>query len=219
MRAIVKYSAASFVLATAISVANADVGVLDKYECHNHQETNKYHCHGPADLAKLGGFILGADARVQGWSASNGGVYLFAGVAVNAEYAHKWFAVTGSYFLMPMVTSANSEGVDYDDSVLQKGWEAGIKVGPGLGRLGSKAYLAAGWSSPDLTDSGDETNNANLAGYYAGAGFGANTNTLVFDVMATYRSPTAVSDYLTDQLSEAITVVHFDTRVSAGWRF
>ncbi len=209
----------TLLLATsAASYSVADVGVLDKYECHNHQETGKYHCHGPADLAKLGGVIIGADARIQGWSGDPNGMFLFAGVGANVEYNYKWFAVTGSYFVMPMVTNLDAENISFQDSVYLQGWEAGVKVGPGVGRLGSKVYLTAGWSSPDITDTGDAVNNANLAGYYTGVGFGANTQTLVFDVIATYRDSSAVSEYLANQGKES-DVINFDTRVAVGWRF
>ena len=209
----------AIILATsAASYSAADVGVLDKYECHNHQQTGKYHCHGPADLAKLGGVIVGADLRVQGWAGDPQGMFLFAGVAANVEYNYKWIAVTGSYFMMPMITNVDSESITFRDSVYLKGWEAGIKAGPGVGRLGSKFYITAGWSSPDITDTGHAANNANLAGYYSGGGFGANTQTLVFDVIATYRDASAVSKYLANQGKES-DVVSFDTRVALGWRF
>ena len=202
----------------AASFSAADVGVLDKYECHKHQTTGKYHCHGPADLAKLGGFIASADVRVQGWSGDPNGMFLFAGLAANVEYNYKWFAVTGSYFMMPMITGLDAENITFQDTVSLQGWEAGVKVGPGVGRLGSKVYLAAGWSNPDISDAGDAANNANLAGYYAGAGFGANTQTLVFDVIATYRDATKVSEYLANK-GKSSDVFSFDTRVALGWRF
>jgi hypothetical protein len=200
------------------SFVTADVGVLDKYECHDHSETGEYHCHGAADLAQLGGFIMGLDARAQGWSTGNDELFVFAGAALNAEYSYRWLALTGSYFYLPMVNDDDSD-VDFDKSVAQQGWEAGLKVGPGVGRLGSKVYATAGWSSAELTDSGDASNDASLAGYYVGAGFGANTRTLVFDVIGTYRDPAAVSDYLADQLGERNDVVNFDIRVALGWRF
>lgn len=195
----------------ATSIAFADVGVLDKYECHKHQQTKEYHCHGPADLAKLGGFIVGADTRIQGWSTGSGDLFLFAGIAANAEYNHKWMAVTGSYFFMPLVTGVDSDTVTVDNSTYQQGWEAGVKVGPGVGRLGSKFYLTAGWSSPALIEDDGSTD---LAGYYAGAGFGANSNGLTFDVVGTYRDATKVADFLGET-----DVLNFDARLSLGWRF
>jgi len=201
------------------SLVSADVGVLDKYECHDHSETGQYHCHGATDLAKLGGVIVGLDARAQGWSTGGDKLILFSGPAVNAEYNYRWLALTGSYFYLSMVTSVDDSNVDFDKSVAQQGWEAGLKVGPGVGRLGSKVYATAGWSSAELTDSGDASNNATLAGYYVGAGFGANTRTLVFDVIGTYRDPGTVSDFLADQLGSPTDVVNFDIRVALGWRF
>lgn len=205
-------------LAVAVALAAgsytfADVGVLDKYECHDHQQTGEYHCHGPADLAKLGGFIVGADARVQGWSAGNGDLFLFAGIAANAEYNYKWMAVTGSYFYMPLVTDVESGTVN--DAVVQQGWEAGVKLGPGVGRLGSKYYITAGWSSPQLDNEGATSD---LSGYYAGVGFGANTNGLVFDVVATYRDATKAEEFLASEGTDT-DVLSFDTRLSLGWRF
>jgi len=201
-----------------VSFASADVGVLDKYECHDHGETGQYHCHGATDLAKLGGLIVGLDARAQGWSIGGDELILFAGAAVNAEYSYRWLALTGSYFYLPMVNNDGSS-VDFDNSVAQQGWEAGLKVGPGVGRLGSKVYATAGWSRAELTDSGDASNDATLAGYYVGAGFGANTQTLVFDVIGTYRDPAAVNDFLADQQGDPTDVVNFDIRVALGWRF
>jgi len=202
-----------------VSLASADVGVLDKYECHDHSETGQYHCHGDANLAKLGGLIVGLDARAQGWSTGDNELFLFAGAAVNAEYSYRWLALTGSYFYLPLVSGVDDSSVDFDNSVAQQGWEAGLKVGPGVGRLGSKVYATAGWSSAELSDSGDASNDATLAGYYVGAGFGANTQTLVFDVIGTYRDSAAVSDYLAEQLGDRTDVVNFDIRVALGWRF
>ena len=77
-----KTLAALTVAGAASSLAMADVGVLDKYECHKHSETKKYHCHGPADLAKLGGLIVGADTRLQTWMLDSGNPFLFVGAAV-----------------------------------------------------------------------------------------------------------------------------------------
>jgi hypothetical protein len=218
MRILSKLAVATLATVGASVTAFADVGVLDKYECHKNQETKKYHCHGPVELAKLGGVIVGADTRIQGWSGADNGLFLFAGVAANIEVNYKWIAATGSYFMMPQVTNADPENINFDDSIYLQGWEAGLKFGPGVGRLGSKMYLTAGWSNPVVTDAGDASNNANIAGYYAGAGFGANTQTLVFDVIATYRDATAVAEFLTDQ-GQSPDVLSFDTRVAIGWRF
>jgi len=201
-----------------VSLASADVGVLDKYECHDHSETGQYHCHGDADLAKLGGFAVGLDTRAQGWSIGGDELILFAGAAVNTEYSYRWLALTGSYFYLPMVND-NDSSVNFDNSIVQRGWEAGLKVGPGVGRLGSKIYATAGWSSAKLTDSFDSSNDASLSGYYVGAGFGANTRALVFDVLGSYRDSAAVSDYLTDRLGDRTDVVNFDIRIALGWRF
>lgn len=211
-------SAATATLALTGTLASADVGVLDRYQCHNHQQTGQYHCHGPADLAKLGGFVAGADTRVQAWSVASGDTYLFAGIAANAEYNYRWAAVTGSYFVMPMVTGVDSDDVTFDDSVMQQGWEIGAKVGPGVGRKGSKFYVTAGWSNAQLTDSGNPDNDTTLSGYYAGVGFGANTTTLAVDAVATYRDPSSVMTFLEGQ-GTSDDVLVFDTRVSVGWRF
>ncbi|EAR09848.1 hypothetical protein [Reinekea blandensis] len=211
-------TAATAALALTSTVVSADVGVLDRYQCHNHQQTGQYHCHGPADLAKLGGFVAGVDGRVQAWSVDGGETYLFAGIAANAEYNYRWVAVTGSYFIMPMVTGVDADDVTFDDSVMQQGWEIGAKVGPGVGRKGSKVYLTAGWSNSDLTDKGNSANDATLSGYYAGVGFGANTATLAVDAVATYRDPASVTDFLEGQGTTGDVLV-FDTRVSVGWRF
>lgn len=209
---------ASIVFASAaMSVVQADVGVLDKYECHNHQETNKYHCHGPADLAKLGGFILGADARTLVWSTSNG-ILPFIGVGVNAEYNHKWFAVNGSYYYMPMVTDITEDDVSVSSAIIMQGWQAGVKVGPGVGRKGSKVYLAAGWNNPSITDSENSQYDRTLEGYYVGTGFGANTDTVVFDVAVNYYDPSKINAYLVDRDAEADATV-VDARVLVGWRF
>lgn len=210
--------AAAVTMTLASASAFADVGVLDRYECHDHQQTGQYHCHGPSDLAKLGGFVAGADVRVQGWSVANGDVYLFAGIAANLEYNYRWFAVTGSYFAMPMVTNVDADDVTFDDSVMQQGWEVGVKAGPGVGRKGSKLYVTGGWSSAELTDSGDASNNTTLSGYYAGLGFGANTTSLSFDALATYRDPSSVKSFLENQGTPDDVLV-FDTRLTLGWRF
>lgn len=199
------------------STAFADVGVLDKYDCHNQAQTGKYHCHGDVDKAKLGGFILSGDTRIQSWS-TDAGLYLFAGLAANAEYNYRWFAVTGSYYFMPLVTNSD-DNYNVDSSVYQQGWEAGFKVGPGVGRLGSKVYLLGGWSSAQLTDTEDSANDGTISGYYVGAGFGANTTTLTFDVAATYRDSSSVEEYFADTLSKNYDVLSLDIRAALGWRF
>jgi len=212
-------SCALMVAATLASQTSADVGVLDKYECHDHGETGQYHCHGPADLAKLGGLVLGLDTRAQGWSTGGEELFVFAGAALNAEYTHRWLALTGSYFYLPLVSGVAGTSVDFDQSVAQQGWEAGLKLGPGVGRLDSKLYATAGWSNAELTDSGDSTNDVTLAGYYIGAGVGRNTKALSVDLIGTYRDPAAVIDYLTKQTGSRTDVVHFDIRLALGWRF
>ena len=191
--------------------------MLDKYECHKHQETNKYHCHGPADLAKMGGLIVGADARTMVWSTA-GGILPFIGIAANAEYNYNWIAVTGSYYYMPMVTDITEDDVSVSSAITMQGWQAGVKVGPGVGRLGSKMYLAAGWNSPMITDTENSQYDRTLDGYYVGAGFGVNTNTLAIDVTANYYDPTKTNTYLIDRDAEADATV-IDARVSVGWRF
>jgi hypothetical protein len=217
MRHLKKSVVASIVFASITSAVQADVGVLDKYECHKHQETKKYHCHGPADLAKMGGVIVGADARTLVWSTA-GGILPFIGVAVNAEYNYNWIAVSSSYYYMPMVTDITEEDVSVSSAITLQGWQAGVKVGPGVGRLGSKMFLAAGWNAPTITDSENSQYDRTLAGYYVGAGFGVNTNTLAIDVSANYYDPTKTNTYLIDRGAEADATV-VDARVSVGWRF
>lgn len=218
MKKLAKLSTALIGLCGFTQLAYADVGALDKYECHNDKETGEYHCHGPADLAKLGGFIIGADTRIQGWSTDDD-LFMFAGVALNGEYNYRWFAVTGSYFFMPMVTGLNSDSVDFDDTVIQQGWEAGIKAGPGVGRLGSKVYVTGGWSFANITDTGNSDNDTSLSGYYVGGGFGYNTQTLVLDVSATYRGSSDVKDYIEEQQGSTSSVLVYDVRLGLGWRF
>jgi len=217
LRPVTHFSVGLLSLGIMAASAQADVGVLDKYECHNHLQTGDYHCHGPADMAKLGGVILSADARTQVWSTSADELYLFAGIAANAEYNHKWMAVNASYFLMPLVT--NADDLSTSDTVSQQGWEAGVKVGPGVGRKGSKVYALAGWSSADITDSGDSSNDSELSGYYIGLGFGTNSNTLTLDVAATYRDAASIETYFKDVLVEPVDVTAFDVRMAVGWRF
>lgn len=207
-----------FVALTALgsSFAAADVGALDRYECHKHAETGKYHCHGNADLAKLGGLVLGADLRTEGWS-TNEAFYMFIGIAGNVEYNYRWAAVTGSYFFMPMVT--NAESLEYDDSIYQQGWAAGIKLGPGVGRLGPKYYVTTGWRSAQITDTGNSNNDGTFSGYYVGAGTGVNTRTMAFDLVATYYDAAELEDYLGETQGNTLSVNSFDIRASLGWRF
>lgn len=218
MHTVAKISAAIIGLSGLTTLAQADVGVLDKYECHNHGETNKYHCHGSNQLADLGGLILGGGTRAQGWS-TNDDLFVFAGISLNAEYNYRWLAVTTSYSYMPMITGDDATGTDFDDTISQHGWDAGIKAGPGVGRLGLKYYLAAGWSITDITDKGDSSNNGRISGYYAGAGFGWNTRALVLDIMATYRDPSSIEDYLDEKQSISANVTSADVRATLGWRF
>lgn len=197
--------------------ANADVGVLDRYDCHNHQKTGEYHCHGTVEKAKRGGVILGADTRVQAWASSNG-LFMFAGLAATAEYNRDDLAITASYFFMPLLANG-AEGYDSNDSIYLSGWEAGIKAGPGVGRLGSKVYGLAGWSFADLTSTSDATPSGSINGYYIGAGFGVNSDTITLDLAATYRDNSDVVDYLTESLGENTGALVFDIRGSLGWRF
>ena len=213
-----KFCLSTIALSSLSAVTLADVGALDKYECHDNHDNGEYHCHGPEKLAKLGGIIIGADSRFQAWS-TNDDLYLFLGFGINAEYNHNWFAATGSYFFMPLVTSIDEENVDFDDTVYQSGFELGVKAGPGVGRYGSKSYLMAGWSVSEITDSGDSANNGELSGYYVGAGFGYNSDTLTFDLAATYRDPSTIKDYLEDLGNFDGDVSAYDVRASLGWRF
>lgn len=210
--------AAAMGFSSVAGVTQADVGALDKYECHNHHETGEYHCHGPNKLAKLGGVIVSADTRFQAWSTPDD-LYLFLGLGANAEYNYKWFAVNGSYFFMPLVTSIDSEDVEFDDTVYQSGFELGVKAGPGVGRYGSKSYVMAGWSISDITDTGDSANDGSLSGYYVGAGFGFNSETFTLDISASYRDPSTIEDYLKDQGDFDDSVFAYDARVALGWRF
>jgi hypothetical protein len=195
------------------SFSAADVGVLDKYDCHKHQQTNQYHCHGNADNAKLGGLIISAGGRSQVWSIGDNSVYLLGGAGVTAEYSHMWYAVTASYYAKYLMTA----DLETNESVLQKGWDAGIKLGSGVGRVGTKKYLMAGWSSSTLTNSSDNTT-ADLGGYYVGVGTGYNWPTMSLDVNVVYNDPTKANAYVESEQSETVSY-DLGAQVSLGARF
>ena len=201
------------------SIVLADVGELDKYDCHDHRETGQYHCHGSADSAKMGGFVLAADVRTQAWSTSDNELFLFGGISVNAEYNHNWFAATAGYHFMPLISGVSGNNVQFNDAVVLQGFEVGVKAGPGVGRLGSKAFVTAGWSQSEISDSGDASHNSDLPGYYVGAGFGTNTRSMSFELTVAYRDPTVVADYLAKVENFSGDVVSIDTRANIGWRF
>lgn len=198
------------------SIAFADVGVLDKWDCHNHGQTGKYHCHGDPDNAKLGGFVLGAGLRSQAWGVGDNNIFLLAGAAVNGEYNYRSFAATASYFLQYLVTEAE-EGLATDEILTLQGFEVGAKAGPGVGRLGNKIYLAAGWTVSEVTNAAS-SNNSEMAGYYVGVGTGFNTASLAFDFAIVYQDPTAANDFISAEQNKE---VEFDigARFNIGARF
>lgn len=215
----IRLSVMTTTLGLASAISFADVGELDKYDCHKHQETRKYHCHGSTDLAKMGGLILGADLRTQAWSTSGDDLYLFGGASVNAEFNHNWIAVSAGYHYMPLISGVTGNDVQFNDAVILQGFEAGVKAGPGVGRLGGKFFLTAGWSQSEISDSGDSSHDGELAGYYAGAGFGANSRKMHFEVTVTYRDPEIVKSYLQKVENFSGDVLSLDTRINMGWRF
>lgn len=198
------------------SQAFADVGVLDKWDCHNHAQTGKYHCHGDPDNAKLGGFVLGGGVRSQAWGVGDNSLFLLAGAAVNAEYNYRSFAVTGSYFLQYLVTEAD-EGLATDETLSVQGFEIGGKAGPGVGRLGNKFYVTAGWSVAEVNNAASSSN-SELSGYYIGVGTGVNTPSLAFDVAVVYQDPKAANDFISAEQNKE---VQYDigARVNIGARF
>jgi hypothetical protein len=197
----------------AASFTMADVGVLDKYDCHKHQETKKYHCHGDADNAKLGGFIVSAGARTQIWSIDDSSIYLLAGAGVTGEYTHMWYAVTASYYGKYLFTA----DLEADETVMQSGWDAGVKVGPGVGRLGTKNYLMAGWSGSVLTNSADDSS-TDLGGYYVGIGTGYNWTKMSLDINATYNDATKTNEYVEE--TQGVSVSNdLGVQISLGARF
>ncbi|MBU2864478.1 hypothetical protein QWZ13_01890 [Reinekea marina] len=208
-----KRIASLVVLSAATGFSMADVGVLDKYDCHKHQQTKQYHCHGDANNAKLGGLIVSAGARSQVWSVGNNSVYLLAGAGVTGEYTHMWYAVTASYYGKYLLTA----DLEANESVLQTGWDAGIKVGPGVGRIGTKHYVLAGWSGSTLTNSIDDTT-AELGGYYVGVGTGYNWPAMSLDASVVYNDPTTANDYVESTQSESV-AYDIGAQVSLGARF
>jgi hypothetical protein len=214
-----KVLTAYVILSTCLAASlRADVGTLDKYECHNHQKTGEYHCHGPSYLAKLGGFIIGADMRLQSWLAGNR-ASLFTGIGINAEYNYRWLGLTAAYYYLPLIDAVNNSNVSLDDSIVQRGWEIGLKAGPNVGRYGSKLYLLGGWSMAEIK-ADDAAYNGSLNSYFIGPGTGYNTKTIAVDVAATYRDPYVVRSYAEDKLNiDSNDLNSFDIRLSAGWRF
>lgn len=200
-------------LTGAASFSLADVGVLDKYDCHKHQQTKQYHCHGDADNAKLGGFIVSAGAGTQIWSVGSNSIYLLAGAGVTGEYTHMWYAVTASYYGKYLLT----EDLEANESVLQTGWDAGVKVGPGVGRIGTKNYVLAGWSGSTLTNDSDNTT-AELGGYYVGVGTGYNWTAMSLDINVVYNDPTKANAYVEETQSESV-AYDLGVKASLGARF
>lgn len=209
----IKRIASLVACSAAASFSLADVGVLDKYDCHKHQQTKQYHCHGDANNAKLGGLIVSAGARTQVWSVGDNSIYLLAGAGVSGEYTHMWYAVTASYYGKYLLT----EDLEANESVMQMGWDAGVKVGPGVGRIGTKHYVLAGWSGSTLTNSIDNTT-AELGGYYVGVGTGYNWPAMSLDASVVYNDPTKANEYVESTQSESV-AYDIGAQVSLGARF
>ena len=196
----------------------ADEGALDKYNCHKHHQSGRYHCHGSRDLAKRGGWVFTADGRLQGWFTDNR-TTLFSGLGVNMEYSYRWLGISAGYFYLPLVNAISSDNISLNDQVVQQGWEIALKAGPNVGRKGMKFYLLGGWNEARIT-ADNSAYNADLGDYFVGAGTGINTTQVAIDVAATYRDPTAIKRYTRKRLglpSEDLYSV--DVRFALGWRF
>ena len=73
------------------------------------------------------------------------------------------------------------------------GWDAGVKLGTGVGRLGWKFYGTAGWSSATFDNDGDTED---ASSYYLGGGLGYNWNSVALDFVLNYYDATAATDYV-----------------------
>jgi hypothetical protein len=119
--------------------ATASTGVVDRYDCHRDPQTREYHCHGSPENAKRSHVLIGAVSSSDLWLYSNGPYSLFTGAGIQLELAHDFAAVYGNYSFRVHVT-----GQDFYEN---SGWEAGIKLGPHISRLGLHPYATAGYFS------------------------------------------------------------------------
>lgn len=176
-------------LGTAASLALADPGALDRFDCHDHAETDEYHCHGDEAMADLGGLAIGLGARTSTWIYDGEDtINLFTGPAIEFQAGIGAFALQGGYHYK---TLANS-----DEDIDLVGWDFGAKLGRGVARYGTKLYATAGYFSESLRRSGED--NYSISGFYLGAGTGYNWDTLGADIQVDWHSNSRYEDYWDD---------------------
>lgn len=159
-------------------LAFADPGAVDGYDCHNHHETNKYHCHGSERAAKESHFLVGVQAVSHSWLYDDGPPNIFGGAAFGIEYATNSLALYGNFGYQKHLTG--------DNWFTLNGWDAGIKIGKSISRIGGHPYLTAGWYSQNFYGGPESTLPSLFSGYAVGAGYILNLDSFAVDARVQY---------------------------------
>ncbi len=188
--------------------AHATPGAVDEYDCHRDYQTNKYHCHGSAQLAKQSHSLFGVTAKSDAWFYDDGPLNLFSGGSGEMEYGFGHLAVHAGYGYQVHVTG-------YRDYTLS-GWDLGLKAGPNIARLGLHPYAEVGY----FNQSFQIPNNPEITfdGMQYGAGIIWNRSALAFDFRILNKSTTNLKLIWVD-LGGAGLTTHLTSQLGIYLRF
>ncbi|WP_320824342.1 hypothetical protein [Reinekea sp.] len=122
--------------------AFASPGSVDRFDCHQNQDTHEYHCHGALEAAKKRHLLIGGQFTAVNWRWDDGPANNFVGPAVTVEWALDSIALRGTYGYSRHLTGDTDFGVS--------GWDLGLKLGSGLARVGNHLFIQAGYAAQRL---------------------------------------------------------------------
>lgn len=156
----------------------ATPGAVDKYDCHKASDTGEYHCHGSKEQARQFHVLTGVTSTNDFWVYDDGPYSLFSGVAAQLEIGWGSVATYAAYHYQWHATGS----ADF----MIRGWDAGIKAGPGIARVGLHPYALAGYFSNTFDINGRLTP---YSGTQYGGGLVFNRADSSFDLRVLYRNP------------------------------
>lgn len=185
----------------------ASPGIVDDYDCHEGGPDNQYHCHGSDDAAKVSHLLIGGTFSADSWHYGNGPMNLFAGVGVAVELANDFVAGYARWASQPHYTG--------DSGYRLSGWQAGVKLGSGIARIGLHPYGQLGYFSQQyqLVDS----RVFDLAGFQFGGGVIQNFKNAAVDFSISYRDPRPAQQIWVDLDAPGLTA-HLSTQLTIALR-
>jgi hypothetical protein len=168
----------TLVMSSAPFLALATPGAVDQYDCHRDIATSEYHCHGDSSTAKQNHFLIGVTSINDAWLYSNGPMNVFSGGALEFEAATGFVGLHGSWGYQTHVTGANTYKL--------YGWDAGLKVGPNISRIGLHPYAEVGYFGTSFSRPNAVA--YPLSGLQYGAGLVLNKPTYAIDLRILNRA-------------------------------